>query len=420
MKKKNIFKLLNFLFIGFILITNYSCDPEEKPKQLATLTTKTITEITTNSANGGGMITSDNGLEVTARGICWSLKPNPSLKDNITTNAAGTGEFVSSLTNLTPDTTYYVRAYATNADGTSYGLQISFKTLKTTIPVLTTNNPTIINNTSAKIGGSITYDGGLAIITKGLCWSKTNNPTINNNKIIISSGTLESDILDLTSGETYYVRAFATNNNGTGYGNEIILNTTIVDIDGNTYHAIKIGTQTWMIENLKTTKYRDGSIVTYNSSNWDNLTTGVWCNYANSDTNGEKFGHLYNYYAVSDSKNLAPIGWHIPTDNEWNTLVTYINNNNCSGTSYSSFTAITNDWIYNSYTPTNCSGFTALPAGGRDLMSFGYINYAALWWSSTKYDSTTAWRYSLYYKDSFVDRRADNLNYGRSIRCIRD
>ncbi len=228
MKKKILSFLRFFLIIGLVIISNYSCDPTtEKPKQLAVLTTKTITDISYHSAVCGGIITSDNGLEVTVRGVCWSLKPNPTINDSITKDAAGTGEFTSNISNLIADTTYYLRAYATNSDGTAYGLQITFKTLATALPTLSTTIATNITETTASSGGDISSDGGSEITARGVCWSLTENPTISNDKTNdgVGVGNFTSNLTNLTDGTTYYLRAYATNSIGTSYGEQISFKT---------------------------------------------------------------------------------------------------------------------------------------------------------------------------------------------------
>lgn len=228
MKKTIISQLQHFLIIGLVIISNYSCDPTtEKPKQLAVLTTKTITDISYHSAVCGGIITSDNGLEVTVRGVCWSLKPNPTINDSITKDAAGTGEFTSNISNLIADTTYYLRAYATNSDGTAYGLQITFKTLATALPTLSTTIATNITETTASSGGDISSDGGSEITARGVCWSLTENPTISNDKTNdgVGVGNYTSNLTNLTDGTTYFVRAYATNSIGTSYGEQISFKT---------------------------------------------------------------------------------------------------------------------------------------------------------------------------------------------------
>ena len=200
------------------------------PKKLPTLTTDTISTITQNTAICGGNITSDNGLEVSARGICWSLKPNPTIKDTLTKDAAGTGKFKSQLTNLVPDTTYFVRAYATNSDGTAYGLQVTFRTTKAVFPILTTTKATEVNDLSATSGGNVVFNGGTPVIQRGVCWGTNTFPTILDNKTTdgLGNGNFTSSISGLTAGTTYYIRSYATNKTGTGYGNQDTITTLTI------------------------------------------------------------------------------------------------------------------------------------------------------------------------------------------------
>jgi len=205
-----------------------------KPVTLATLTTTPLSNISSTSASGGGNITSDGGKPVTERGICWSTdsKSSPTLGINPKlTSGSGTGSFTGNITGLTPGTTYYVRAYATNAIGTAYGPVVSFTTTAlpiATIATLTTTPLSNISSTSASIGGDITSDGGKAVTDRGICWSTKSNPTLELDPKLTSgsgNGSFTVDITELTPGTTYYVRAYATNAIGTAYGPEVIFTT---------------------------------------------------------------------------------------------------------------------------------------------------------------------------------------------------
>ena len=191
-----------------------------------TVTTAAVTEIGQTAALSGGEVTSDGGADVTARGVCWSTSQNPTIDDNKTENGSGTGSYNSNLSNLTPNTKYYVRAYATNSAGTGYGEEISFTTFDETNeiypPTVTTAAVTEIGQTAALSGGEVTSDGGADVTARGVCWSTSQNPTIDDNKTENGSGTgsYNSNLSNLTPNTTYYVRAYATNSAGTGYGEE--------------------------------------------------------------------------------------------------------------------------------------------------------------------------------------------------------
>ena len=186
--------------------------------------TNLVTEIMQTSAVSGGLAMANGNTEIIARGVCWSTNQNPTISNNKTQNGAGLGEFTSAITGLTPGTTYYVRAYATNSSGTSYGTQVSFKTVLTVIfPTVTTAAAINITESSAASGGNVTATGGADIIARGVCWSTNQNPTVADNKTIngAESGQFESQLNNLNPGTIHYVRAYATNSAGTGYGAQV-------------------------------------------------------------------------------------------------------------------------------------------------------------------------------------------------------
>ena len=216
-----------------------------------TLTTTPITNITTTTAESGGNITADGGSPITARGICWGILPNPTTTNSHTTNGTETGIFTSSLTGLTPNTSYYVRAYATNAVGTSYGEAINFNSLPIVLPSLTTADINNITINTAGSGGNITSDGGDLITERGVCWSVNQNPTITNSHSSdgTGSGIYISSLSGLINNTIYYVRAFATNSAGTAYGNELSFK-TIAEI---TIPTVTTTTPTNILSNRATT-----------------------------------------------------------------------------------------------------------------------------------------------------------------------
>jgi hypothetical protein len=190
--------------------------------------------ITPTTATSGGNITSDGKTTLTARGVCWSTSQNPTIENLHTTDGSGIGSYSSVLTELAAGTTYYVRAYATNCVGTSYGIQVSVLTIN--IPIVTTTTPNSITTTTALSGGNVLLDGGATIIARGLCWSTSQNPFVTGNHTTDGTGTgsFTSSITELTAGTTFYARAYATTFAGTTYGNQVSFTTKITSI-GSTY-----------------------------------------------------------------------------------------------------------------------------------------------------------------------------------------
>jgi uncharacterized protein (TIGR02145 family) len=196
---------------------------------------------------------------------------------------------------------------------------------------------------------------------------------------------------------------------------------TVTDIDGNVYHPITIGTQVWLVENLKTTRYNDGTpipLVT-DSTAWSNLTTPGYCWYNNDAANKNTYGALYNWFTVNTGI-LAPTGWHVPTDTEWTTLTTYLGGESIAGGKLKE-TGSTH-WRSPNAGATNESGFTALPGGHRDINgAFSAIGDDGYWWSVTEYGSTgKVWYRNMNYNYAGVVRVSNNKINGHSVRCVKD
>ena len=187
-----------------------------------TVSTTPPSNITPTTAQGGGNVSDDGGATVTVRGVCVSKNPNPTTADDHTTDGSGTGTFASSLTGLTPGETYHVRAYATNKHGTAYGMDLIFKS-GSSKPTVSTAPATHITSTAARGGGNVSSDGGATVTARGVCWSRNPNPTTADDHTTDGSGTgtFTSSLTGLTPGETYHVRAYATNKHGTAYGMDL-------------------------------------------------------------------------------------------------------------------------------------------------------------------------------------------------------
>ena len=433
MKNKSV--IYSAVLAGLLIAILFSCKKEEAPKVIPTVKSKSVTGITAATASGGGEVTSEGGVPVTLRGVCWSTNQNPTTADSKTSDGTGPGSFTSSITGLSPGVTYYLRAYAINTIGTSYSSQISFGALAL-LPVLSTVGLSNITTTTASSGGNITSDGGAAITARGVCWSTLHNPLITDNKTNDGTGTgnFTSAITGLNINTTYYVRAYATNAVGTVYGSEnsviFYLNVPdapVTDIDGNIYSTVKIGTQVWMTENLKTTKYRNGDPIpnVTDQTAWLALVTGAYCNYDDDPNKAAVYGRLYNWYAVADNRNLAPTGWHIPSRDEWRVLSNFLGGSAVSGGKLKE-TGLTH-WLSPNTGATNESGFNALPAGLRTPnMSFNALGGSTYWWTST---TSTDFNNNAYFLAAIAS--IDDLAYdtdgghkpksgGLSVRCVKD
>ena len=334
-----------------------------------------------------------------------------------------------------------------------YGLSVRCFKEEVVLPSITTLPITAITQSTAICGGNITNNGGSNITKQGVCWSTAHNPTITDSKTLDSIYTtiFSSNLNVLEEGTIYYVRAYASNSVGTAYGNEQLFITAkalstinygiITDIENNSYKTVTIGNQTWMAENLKVTKFNDGSTIS------DVIGKGIFFNNGlgtvytiNNTTNTDTintYGRLYDWYAVRTGK-LCPKGWHVPSDNEWIILQTYLIENgynyegSTTGNNIAKSLASTKGWDLSSYIGTignnpslnNKSGFSALPAGYCNENGLGGgVGQRAFWWSSNSIggseaapwimDNTGSTLWSKYRMGFYVTNAC-------SVRCLRD
>jgi uncharacterized protein (TIGR02145 family) len=397
-----------------------------------TLTTTAISSVTHTTAMSGGNITSNGGAPVTARGVCWSTSSGPVVTGSHTSDGTGNGTFTSNITGLNPNTLYYVRAYATNSAGTSYGNEIPFSTNPVLAPTLTTAPVTGVTISAAVSGGNITDDNGAAVTERGVCWNTTGNPTISGTKTSDGTGTgnYTSSITGLAAGTIYYIRAYATNSAGTGYGSEMRFSTSVSDIDANVYKTVVIGTQLWMQSDLKTTKLNDNTTIpnVIDDTTWVHLTTPGYCWYDDDLSYGSTYGILYNWYTV-DTKKICPSGWHVPIDDEFKTMEKYLGMSQAEadGTSWrgtNQGTQMKSPLTWNPSTGTNSSGFTALGGGYRygkngTYNDFGTVGY---WWSSTLHwsDTTKAVYRRLDSGEPGIYREGVKKAGGKFVRCLKN
>ena len=464
----------NLVILGYATICGTECSKQFQrqllynetitiyfPESITTpsVAASSVSNITSNSASMSSSVSGNCG--VTSRGFCYGTSSSPTISGQHTTNGSGTGNFTGTLSGLTPGTTYYVRAYATNAAGTAYGSQTSFTAPAP--PTVTTNNVSNITTNTATGGGNVTSQGTAPVTSRGVCWSTSHNPTIADSHTTDGSGmgSFVSNLMGLSVGVTYYVRAYASNSVGVSYGNEVNFFTlysnpndgqpcsnaaTITDRDGNIYNTVQLGSQCWMKENMRTTHYADNTAIPIEK----NFSDIVPCRYA--PNNDESFvptcGYLYNWPAVmygnspssanpSGVQGICPTGWHVPSDAEWTQLTDYLKSQsqyvcNLNGINVvGKALASTTGWGSSSSSPcavsnipsnNNATGFGMLPSGCSHPISYSsYFDFqsSAYYWSTTVESIGVRSRF-LNYGSTDLTNRNDIRNAGYSVRCLQD
>lgn len=272
----------------------------------------------------------------------------------------------------------------------------------------------------------------------GFCWATTQNPSISDNKLIANTtnGIFSIKIENLMPDTKYYVKAYCISNAKTYYSSEQNFTTlsgsdiqfnpnisygTLTDIDGNTYKTVTIDDKTWMAENLKVTHYNNGDPINeiQEDNQWNNNTEGAFCKYQNNSDFVATYGLLYNWYAVSDTRNIAPEGWHVATAEELLQLSDFLNGDTNAGGKLKETGTL--HWKSPNTGAENSSGFTALPGGIRyDDGSFNNKSWNAYFWSASPKTSSTAWYRVLYSDNSDFDLKYSAYNFGLSVRCVKN
>ncbi len=438
-------KKISIILIVFLIgctkntTINNNITPATKP----VLTTNPINNISNTMAFSGGTFITDGESNILSKGVCWSTNHNPTINDFKSDDGTGVTNYSSVLTGLSRNTTYYVKAFATNSVGIGYGNEVSFTTTDSSVipignlPTVIINSINSITTNNAIAYGNVTNQGSSSVTAKGFKYFTTPNYGGGWQTVSVGTGlgTFSKTINSLQPNTTYYISAYATNSFGTAFSNEISFTTsntsaTVTDIDGNVYNTVTIGSQVWMVENLKVSKYRDGTSIPNVTDNtqWLNLTTGAYC-YLNNDAGyNDVYGKLYNWYSVNDARGLAPTGWHIPSYSEIQTLANYLGGTwvdssqiylNIGGKLKSTSSL----WNYPNVGADNSSGFSALPSAFRSETDGFYLLLGsnASFWTSSQFASDKASDYSLPRgSTNFGLHNFWNKKAGLAIRCIKD
>ncbi|HRT14215.1 MAG TPA: FISUMP domain-containing protein, partial [Bacteroidales bacterium] len=328
---------------------------------------------------------------------------------------------------------------------------ISIPNGKFNIAILTTDTISNITSVTATSGGNVTFDGNSPVTARGVCWSTSQNPTTSDPHTTDGNnlGTFTSNITNLTPNTTYYVRAYATNDIGTAYGNEVSFTTpdfppncgTVTDRDGNVYKTVIIGSQCWMRENLRTTKYADGTAILLGTSTNSSTPYRYYPN--NNSSNVSTYGYLYNLAAAlyneecssnnpSGVQGICPDGWHLPSSLEWWDLRDTLQlepSHHCNDDDQNLAKALASSSGWNSHdgactvgndlTANNSTGFSSVPAG---FYNSGYFNFGedSYMWTTTGNKNVYSIRYTIKYNEAVLGFDSDQAHKAYSVRCVRN
>jgi len=428
----------------------YDTSTNSTSSSVINVTITDIPFITVNSPNGGETWQMGSTYEITwndniSENVKIELYKSGSFNRTIKSSTASDGSYSWPIpTDLTESSSYKVKVTSTNNSSVNDQSNNYFTIEEEpSADYITVTSPNGGETWQMGSTHNITWNDNISENVKiELYKSGSFNRTIKSTTE--SDGSYDWNIpTDLTESSSYKIKITSTSNSsvhdysdsyftiqqGGGTG-------TVTDIDGNVYQTIIIGDQEWMMENLKVTHYRNGDPIPHltNNDDWTSTSSGAYCYYNNSSANGDTYGALYNWYAVNDSRGIAPEGWHVPTDDDWKELEMYLgmtqaqaDDTGWRGTNEGSKLAGNSDLWNNGALENNAefgtSGFSSLPGGYRSSYygdgTFHHIGNDAHFWSSSEYSSGYAWLRTLLYVYSEVGRYVSYKWCGFSVRCIR-
>jgi len=394
---------------------------------LPTVTTGEVTNIGQTTAQGSGNVTNDGGAEVTERGVCWSTSHNPTISGSHANSGTGVGGFTVSMTGLTANTKYYVRAYAKNSAGVAYGNEVDFTTSQSiSAPTVTTSQVTNVTQTTATGGGNVTSDGGAPVTERGICWSTSHNPTTSGSHASSGTGTgsFTVNMTGLTPGITYYVRAYATNSQGTSYGNEVSFTTLS---SGGTHAYVDLGLPSgllWATCNVGADSPEDygdyfawGETQPKSDYSWSTYqycmgSYNTFTKYCNNSSYGYN-GFTDNLTTLQSSDDAATAqwgsGWRMPSQEEWqelyqNTAHVWTTQNGVNG---------------RLFTASNGNSLFLPAAGSRSSSSLNGAGSYGEYWSSSLHPFNPYDAWHLLFQDNVQMSHSDR-RLGYSVRPVRE
>jgi uncharacterized protein (TIGR02145 family) len=367
-----------------------------------------------------------HGDEVLERGFCWGTNVSPTIFDNKIVSGSGEGNYTVSIENLVHGAEYHIRSYCASRLKISYSDEKVLKTVAD--PTLSVYFPSVITNTSFVFGGFISSP--YALFEGGICYGLNPNPTVSNftTSIPLAAGLFSCSVTDLTPNTTFYYRAFAKVGAAIFYSeNQAMVKTyysTVTDVDSNVYYTVLIGSQEWMAENLRVEHFQNGAPLSYCIlAGWETSpnTTGLYGSYDDDDSLKSIYGHLYDGKAVRSVVSIAPIGWRIPSYNDWVTLSNYLGGDNYAGGEMikASFYGF-HDGLY-----FNSSGFSVIMGGQRNYNGIDYgliasTHSTTFWTDSFDVAGYLGFYRRLSYGSHTLQSGSSPTRSGYYVRCIKN